>query len=205
LTLYAKWTENIVEAKPEWENPFADIREGDWYYDSVSFAHQKGLFGGTSDTAFSPSASMTRAMFATVLWRLAGEPENSGSAAQNSEFSDVAADAWYHDAVSWAAANGIVNGVGNGRFDPDAPVTREQIAVILMNYVRGNNLMLRATVDAASFADESAISGWAGDAVRSIQRAGIIGGKPGNLFDPHGIATRAEVATIFSRLADVLG
>ena len=137
-------------------------------------------------------------------WKMENEP-GSQSSDLDTQFSDVADGAWYGDAVSWAAGSGIVSGIGGGRFDPDAPVTREQIAVMLMNYVRYKNYALRSTADAATFADDTSISTWARDAVRSIQRVGVIGGKPGNLFDPQGVATRAEVATIFLRLAEALG
>jgi len=199
------------EAEPDvplWENPFADIGEDDWFFDAVRYANQSGLFGGLSETEFSPNGQMTRAMFATVLYRMENgklkienDPQPS---THNSQFSDVAAGVWYYDAVAWAADNRIVSGLGVDRFGPDVPVTREQIAVMLMNYVRHSNSILRSTVSEAAFADDAGISGWARDSVGRIQRAGIIGGKPGNLFDPQGVATRAEVATIFARLSEVL-
>ena len=191
---------------PSRPNPFSDVNEGDWFYSAVRFVYLNDLFGGTSATTFSPGQPMTRAMFATVLWRLEKTPNpgNSQSAPQSPRFSDVAESAWFYGGVSWAAQSGVVSGVGGGRFDPGAPVTREQMAVMLMNYFRFKGISLDAGPDAAAFSDEAKISGWAKASVLAIQRARIIGGKPGNLFDPQGSATRAEVAAIFSRIDSVI-
>lgn len=113
-----------------WTNPYHDVAEGAWYYDAVRFVTEKELFSGVPGGGFAPNVIMSRAMLVTVLHRLAGEPE-AGSAS----FADVADGRWYADAVKWAAANGIVKGTGNGLFDPDGNVTREQIAVILMRFI----------------------------------------------------------------------
>jgi len=179
-------------------NPFADIKESDWFYGSVMYAYRGGLFGGVSATEFDPGAPMTRAMFATVLARLDGADSESGP--WKSEFADVAGGDWYYDAVMWAADNSIVSGVGDGRFGPNEPVTREQMAVMLVNYFRYIGADLKTTEAENVFADDGRISDWAKGAVKSVRQAGIIGGKPGNLFDPQGNATRAEVAAIFSRI-----
>ena len=112
--------------------PFTDVRESDWFYDDVVYAYENGLFSGTSDTTFSPNASMTRAMLVTVLYRLEGQPTVSG----RSGFSDVKLNSYYEDAVTWAADNGIVNGTGATTFSPNANVTREQMAAILYRYAQ---------------------------------------------------------------------
>jgi len=196
----------VLTPAPSRPNPFTDVSEGDWFYSAVRFAYLNDLFGGTSATTFSPGQPMTRAMFATVLWRLDGTPGSGDTqpAPQGPRFSDVAESAWFYGGVSWAARSGVVSGVGGGRFDPGAPVTREQMAVMLMNYFRFKGIGLNADTGAAAFADEAKISEWAKASVIAIQRAGLIGGKPGNLFDPQGSATRAEVAAIFSRIDSVI-
>jgi len=189
---------------PALPNPFADVKESDWFYGSVMHAYRSGLFGGTSATTFSPSLPMTRAMLARVLARLDKANLSLESGAWNSGFTDVAEDDWYHSAVMWAADRKIVSGVGGGRFGPNEPVTREQMAAMLVNYFLYKGIDLKPTAAENAFADEGKISDWAKDAVERVQRAGIIEGKSGNMFDPKGNATRAEVAAIFSRLPELL-
>lgn len=180
---------------------FSDVKTTDWFYESVIFVVENGLFNGTSDTTFSPNSSMTRAMFATVLARLDGA-DLSGYT--TSRFSDVASGQWYTAAIEWAADNSIVSGVGGGEFSPNASITREQMAVMLDRYIQYKNYSLPQTSSASVFADDEQISSWAKDAVYSIQKAGVITGKPGNLFDPQGTATRVEVATVFARFVTAL-
>ncbi|MCL2816367.1 MAG: S-layer homology domain-containing protein, partial [Oscillospiraceae bacterium] len=134
------------------------------------------------------------AMFAQVL---ANIERVDLSVYTTSRFTDVSVGAWFTPAVEWAAAMGIVNGYGGGRFGPEDNITREQMAVMLMNYVnyKGYELPTRVTTD---FNDETSIALWAYDAVKRVQAAGIVSGKPGNIYDPQGLATRAEVATIFT-------
>jgi hypothetical protein len=148
---------------------------------------------------FNPDGKMTRAMFAAVLANIEGVDL---SAYTISRFTDVPIDAWYFKAVEWAADMGIVSGVGDNRFNPDAEITREQMAVMLANYVCYKRYILPQG-QAAAFNDEADISSWALNSVRIIQAAGIIGGRPGNIFDPQGTATRAEVATIFTSYINV--
>jgi len=109
-------------------------------------------------------------------------------------------DAWFASAVEWAADKGIVNGVGDDKFAPNAAITREQMVVMLVNYVRFKAYALpNAPAPEAAFADERSISGWAADAVATLHGTGIINGKQGNIFDPQGMATRAEVSATFDR------
>lgn len=174
--------------------PFTDVAAGDWFYEAVRFLYEKGLSGGTSDTTFGPDATLTRAMLVTMLHRLEGKP-----AAPASGFTDVPNDTWYTDAVAWAAANDIVSGIGGGRFDPDAPITREQLAAILYRYARskGYDTSLNGTLD--GFNDADKVSNWAHDALRWATGVGIVSGKGGGLLDPVGEATRAEVAAMLMR------
>jgi len=190
---------------PPWTNPFTDVNEGDWFYDAVKYVNQSGLFSGVSETSFGPNGAMTRAMFATVLHRMDNGQFTVDDDSIPKAFSDVPEGAWYYDAVLWAADKGIVSGVGDGRFDPNAPVTREQMAAMLWSYIRYKEYVLKASINGADFADEAMISDWARDAVKNIKQIGIITGRPGNIFDQQGIATRAEVETIFQRLTEAPG
>ena len=184
--------EVIFEKINAWANPFSDVKESDWFYNSVKYAHGSGLFSGTSVTTFSPNATMTRAMMVTVLHCMAGAP-----VAAKAAFADVPDGAWYGDAVNWAVANHIVSGIGNDLFAPDAAVTREQMAVMLYNYAKAMHIQLPATRATGSFADADQISAWAKEAVDAMYAAQILNGKGDGMFDPRGTATRAEVATMF--------
>jgi len=187
---------------PEWVNPFSDVTRADWFYGYVASVNTKGLMAGTGETTFEPNIPVTRAMFTRILSNLE-KPDLSGYAA--ARFSDVPSGQWYTAAIEWAADMGIVAGVGDNMFDPGANITREQMAVMLNNYVKYKGISLPAGQGtSAAFADENEISPWAIDAVRAIQAAGIVSGRPGNLYDPKTSATRAEVATIFTRFLDII-
>ena len=173
--------------------PFLDVAEGSWYYDAVSYVYEHGLMTGTSGTAFAPDANLTRAMMATVLWAMEGSPVVNYAMT----YTDVSGGAWYAEAVRWATSEGVVSGVGDNRFDPDAPITREQMAVMLYAYAAHKGYDTdHNSAEARTFHDYDAISGWALTAMEWAVDAGLIGGKPGNILDPAGTATRAEVATI---------
>ncbi|MDR1205223.1 MAG: S-layer homology domain-containing protein, partial [Peptococcaceae bacterium] len=186
--------------EPVWRNPFVDVRESDWFYGDVVYAARKGLLNGTSAAAFSPGAPMTRAMLVTVLHRLSGSPSAAGSSGM---FSDVAADAWYAGAMAWAAENGLAAGIGGGLFAPDASVTRQDLTVLFLRYARYIHKELPPKYTYVKFADDSQIAGYARLAVENLYEAGVVGGKPGNLFDPYGSATRAETAAMLHRLVTI--
>lgn len=174
---------------------FTDVRPGAWYYDAVDYATDEGLFNGTGLSTFDPEGSMTRAMFVTVL---ANKTEGYvASQYTATSFADVPIRQWYGPPVSWAAQNKLVGGVGNGRFAPNASVTREQIAKILYDYAQrtGND----TSADESSmtgFADAKKVSSWAHQAMAWATTHGIIKGDGGRL-NPQGTATRAQVAQIF--------
>lgn len=179
---------------------FVDVPETEWYYTPVKEAVGKNLFRGVSTHHFGPETKMTRAMLVTVLWRYEGSPEVGGT-----PFTDVRATDWYATQVAWAAQNGVVNGVGNGKFDPEGEVTREQMAAILYRYAQKKALDTTARGDLGGFADQSKVSAWAKDALSWTVAAGIIGGsKDGGklLLNPLNGATRAEVAAILVRFID---
>ncbi|WP_336773545.1 S-layer homology domain-containing protein [Paenibacillus sp. MMO-58] len=181
-------------------NPYKDVNMDDWYYSYVNLAYTYGLFNGTTSTTFSPGTSMTRAMFVQVLANLENVNRSSYT---SSRFSDVTDGQWYTAAVEWAAESGIVNGINADLFDPNSTMTREQMLVILYNYMKYKGYKILES-QSKSFADESEISSWALKAVQALQDIGIVSGKPNNLFDPKATATRAEVATIFVRFVEYL-
>ena len=175
---------------------FTDVVEGKWYYDAVHTAVNNGWFNGTSATTFSPDGEMTRAMIVTVLYRMEGAP----AVGSDTAFTDLTAG-WYKDAIAWAAENGIVEGVGEGRFAPNTAVSRQQIATILYRYSEFKGQDISAVGELATFADGTAVSDYAVGAMRWAVGEGLIQGKTGNLLDPKGSATRAQVATILTRYA----
>jgi len=140
-------------------------------------------------------------MFVTVLYRLAGNPDTS-ELPQN--FTDVAADAYYANAVKWAAANGITNGTSADRFSPEDSITREQAVTFFYNFAKAMGVISDEQDDSPAFEDMDTVSPWALDALRYCADAGIILGKPGNLFDPKAKASRAEVAAMFERFVLLL-
>ena len=140
---------------------------------------------------------MTRAMLVTVLWRYAEKP----AATQGSTFSDVAQGQWYTDAVAWAAENGIVNGVGDGKFDPEGTVTREQMAAILYRYAQYKDCDVSDSASLQSFGDAGTVSSYAVPSMEWAVGAELINGMDGNL-KPKGTATRAQVATILMRFCE---
>ena len=179
---------------------FTDIT-GHWAADNILFAASRGLLSGTSDTTFSPDTGVTRGMFMTALGRLAGINPDSY---QTGKFTDVKADAYYAPYVNWAAQTGIVEGVTATTFAPDTNINREQMAVIMKNYAAKLGYDLPQTLKAVTFADNTQISSWAKNAVKSMQQAGILTGKNENKFDPKGTATRAEVATVLRRFVEIV-
>ena len=177
--------------------PFTDVRESDWFYEDVAFAYENGLFAGTSDTTFSPNASMTRAMLVTVLYRLEGQPAVNG----RSGFSDVQYNGYYEDAVTWAADNGIVNGISTSTFSPNANVTREQMAAILYRYAQYKKYNTAASSSLNSFSDHTSVSGYAVASLQWSVAEKLVNGSNGKLM-PTGNASRAQVAAILHRFAE---
>ena len=177
--------------------PFTDVREADWFYDDVVYAYENGLFSGTSDTTFSPNASMTRAMLVTVLYRLEGQPTVSG----RSGFSDVKLNSYYEDAVTWAADNGIVNGTGATTFSPNTNVTREQMAAILYRYAQYKQYGTTASAGLNGFSDAAKVSTYAKAPLSWAVAEKLVNGSEGRLL-PTGNATRAQVAAILHRFVE---
>ena len=174
--------------------PFLDVAEGAWYYDAVTYCYENGIMDGTSSVSFAPGMLLNRAMAAQVLYNLA-----DGTASTAAGFPDVAASAWYADAVNWAAANGYVTGYDNGSFGPEDSLTREQLAVILYRYAGSPE----PTGSLDGFTDAASTSDYAVDALRWAVGEGLLTGKDGGRLDPAGTASRAELAQILARFAQM--
>ena len=181
-----------------WTNPFTDVKAGDWFYDAVKYATQKELFNGTSATAFSPNADMTRAMLVTALYRLEGKPAVTAA----NPFADVEDGQWYTDAVLWASSSGIVTGYDSGLFGVDDPITREQLAVILYRYAGVKGYDVAGANDLAAYSDAGSVAPYALSALRWANAGGLVTGRTATALAPSSTATRAEVATILMRFAE---
>lgn len=144
---------------------------------------------------------MTRGMFVTALGRLDGISPDDYKA---SSFTDVQGSAYYAPYVEWAVQNGIVTGTGDKQFSPDLEITREQMAVVMMNYAGQMGYSIPTPLGAVTFADNASISEWAAKEVRAMQQTGVLMGKDGNRFDPQGKATRAEVSAALHRFVELV-
>ena len=183
--------------------PFNDI-SGHWAEEPIRYCVENGLFNGVTPQRFAPETSMTRAMFVTVLGRLyeklaGGLPESGGPAIS---FFDVIPGSYYEPYLDWATSNGIISGYGNGRFGPDDPVTREQMATIMASFLRAAGYSAAVSPgDLSGFADEDEVSAWAVDGVAACVGCGLLSGYPDGCFHPDYRATRAQVAAILQRLS----
>ena len=196
MTVYAGWR---VDGNPgTGANPFTDVSEKDWFYGDVMFVYENGLMLGTSKTLFSPYGTATRGMMATILWRMEGSPVPKGK----NSFTDVEAGKWYADAITWTAENGIFAGYGKDKFGPDDPITREQLAAIFYRYAdyKGYDLTVKGNLD--KFKDADKITDYAKTAMQWAVGSGLVKGKSGNLLDPQGTATRAEIAAMLHRFIE---
>ena len=199
VTVEAVFT--AVEPEPE-GLPFTDVTSGDWFYDAVAYVYDKGMMEGTTDTTFAPTMNLTRSMIAQVLYNLEERPEAPGAAG----FPDVAAGAWYADAVNWAAARGIVKGYDTGAFGPEDSVTREQLAAILYRYAQAKGYdTTQGGMAVREFSDSASISDWAQEAMAWAVNAQVLSGKGNGVLDPQGTATRAEVAQMLMNFGEHVG
>lgn len=176
--------------------PFADVPTDAWYAAAVAYVHEQGWMTGTASNLFSPSQSVSRSMVATILHRLAECPE-SGSPS----FSDVSPDTWYTQAVAWAAEEGIVLGYDDGRFGPEDPVTREQLAALLYRYAQYQDYDTSGRASLSGYTDAAQISSYARTAMAWAVDNGLLTGRTQTTLVPGGTATRAELAVILERFA----
>ena len=196
MTVYALW--RVDENPGTGANPFTDVSQKDWFYGDVMFVYENGLILGTCKTLFSPHGTATRGMMATILWRMEGSPAPKGK----NSFTDVEAGKWYADAITWTAENSIFAGYGKDKFGPDDPITREQLAAIFYRYAdyKGYDLTVKGNPDTCKDADK--ITDYAKTAMQWTVGSGLVKGKSGNLLDPQGTATRAEIAAMLHRFIE---
>ncbi len=185
-------------------NAFEDVAIDQWYVPYIQYVYDKGLMNGTSETTFEPNMTLTREMFAVILYSMAGKPEVMA----DNPFSDVLEDKWYTEAVLWAYNEGIVSGIGGNKYGVESEITREQLALMMYGYAKkcGKNSNIKEGV-MDGFADAGKVSDWASDAIQWAISQGVMNGKPGEGGvmnpEPDGKATRAECATMVMRLAQL--
>lgn len=186
----------------DWENPFADVSTNDWFYEAVRYVYENSIFNGTSQTTFMPHGTLTRGMFVTVLGRMAGVDEEAYRG--ETPFIDVAPSAYYAPYVAWAAKYGITSGTGGGKFSPDDPINREQMATLFVRYfeIFGVEYHIGVNIDTVP-ADLDQVSDYAREAVLKLWSVGLLAGDGVN-FDPKGYATRAQAATLCMRTDKVV-
>ena len=177
--------------------PFTDVPESRWSYPYIKQLYDAGVVSGTTATTFAPAASMTRAEFVTTLAALQGADV---SACKTGQFTDVPAAAWYAPYVGWAAENGIVSGVAEGKFAPDAGISRQDMAVILCRYAERFGIRLGTDVPPVTFTDAGDIAAYALPAVQTLQRAGVVSGMPDGSFRPRERMTREQACVVLSAL-----
>ena len=174
--------------------PFTDVKTTDWWYEAVKYVYENKLMAGTSDTTFEPTAKLNRAQAVQILYNLEGQPAVTGTA----DFTDVSGH-WALNAITWGAKNGVVAGVGNGKFDPNANVTREQFAQMMYNYAKFKGYDLTAQGDLDSFTDVSKVSDWATAALAWANGEGLINGNTDGTLAPNGTAIRGQAASIMAK------
>ena len=182
---------------PLWN--YVDAASRAWYHDGVHYCLANGLMDGTGANTFSPEGTTSRAMIATILWRLSGNPAAGGTPS----FADVSAGSWYAQAVAWAAGAGIVTGYGDGTFAPDRAITREELAVMLYRFAQSRGMVMTAPERLSGYPDSDSVSAYAADAMNWAVYWGIIDGKDGALAPGAG-ATRAEAATMLMRFGTTM-
>ena len=179
-----------------WDNPFTDVKSTAWYYNAVKYVYENNLMAGTGDTTFDPEVSLTRAMTAQILYNLEGQPKVD----EEATFSDMTeAPTWSVDAIAWAQDTGVVAGMGDNEFAPNAKVTREQFAQMMYNYAKYKKYDLTKTGDLSKFPDDSSVSDWAETAMSWANGNGLINGhEDSGLIDPAGNTIRGQAASIMA-------
>lgn len=176
--------------------PFTDVPTSAWFYDSVRNVYENYIMNGVSPTLFQPNGTMSRAMVATVLWRLEGEPEMDDT----SVFTDVPRGQWYTQAITWAYEQGIITGYGSSRFGPQDNVTRQQLAAMLFRYAKTMDLDGGERASLSAYRDQGQVADWAREAFAWAVAKGHINGTSPTTLSPTGTATRAQCAAILTRM-----
>lgn len=180
------------------DNYFIDVTESDWFYSDVTYVFEKGIMNGTAQNRFDPAETTTRAMVATILWRI----ENSPEAKTPSGYADVADSKWYSNAIAWMKEVGLTNGKGNNTFGTEDPITREELATFFYRYAAWKNGDMADSGKIAGYADFVKISDWAVKAMSWTNGKGLITGESKTDLNPQGRATRAQIAAILHRYLD---
>ena len=200
VTVSAVFTpKSQTEGEGEAPLPFTDVASDAWYAQAVAYVYRQDLMSGTAQDRFSPNLTTNRAMLVTILYRLAGSPAVDGGSA----FTDVAGGDWFASGVAWASANGIVTGYGDGRFGPNDPITREQMAAILYRYAGFAGQSTAGQADLSGYTDAGQVSPYAAEAMGWAVDRGLITGVSAGTLAPGGSATRAQVATILMRFCEM--
>jgi len=200
VTVEASFTKDGTVQKPD--TRFDDVAKSAWYYKAVEYVAENGIMSGVSAREFAPNAGFSRAMLAQTLYAMSGKP----TVKAEGTFADVAANAWYADAVNWAAARGIVKGYDTGAFGPEDSVTREQLAAILYRYAQAKGYdTTQGGMAVREFSDSASISDWAQEAMAWAVNAQVLSGKGNGVLDPQGTATRAEVAQMLMNFGEHVG
>jgi len=197
------WDQTMDQSQEQgWKQnnlPFSDIPETSLFYSDVEYVFSHGLMNGLSYDSFSPNTPLTRAMIANILYNHAGQPDASG---WKNQFVDVSDGKYYTDAITWAMENGIMIGYGGGFFGTNDPLTREQLATILVRYADTLWMTLPEWRESPVFSDAANISDYAQKALIICYRAGLIDYKSGSIIDPKGTVTRAETASIIYKFLE---
>jgi len=180
---------------------FFDDLQNHWAKETIEFLSSRHVINGKRPNVFDPASSVTRAEFMAML--INAFAENPLSDYPNAGMQDVSKDAWYANHVNWAVAQGIISGYGDGRFGPEDPITREQIAVLLENFSQKQQVELPKAVQPVNFTDQKMIHNWAAAAVAKTQQAGLVKGRPDGSFAPLAATTRAEAAALLKSYIDL--
>ena len=197
VTITVTFTEPEPEPSTDVSEIFLDVAPNAWYKDAVQYAYDNGLMTGVSATEFAPDQTTTRAMIVSILARLEGV-----TSASDAGFSDVD-DEWFATAVNWAASENIVAGFEDNTFRPNAAITREQLAAILMNYAAYKGEDVSARADLSAYSDADAVSSWAAETMSWAVAEGYISGMTADELQPQGNATRAQLAAILERYLSI--
>ncbi|MBQ9974234.1 MAG: S-layer homology domain-containing protein [Oscillospiraceae bacterium] len=177
---------------------YKDVDLNAWYHNAVCYVLDKGYMSGFNADEFGPEKTVTRAMVAQIFYNM----ESTPAVTSGKEFPDVAYGQWYYNAITWAAANGVVSGYGDGSYQPDKSVTREELAQMFFNYAKSKGLTGDEAADLSKFMDEHEISDWAEAALSWGVGAGLMSGKGGNMIDANGNGVRAEIAQMIMNFCE---
>ena len=182
-----------------WNNPFTDVPKGAWYNDAVRYVYENGLMVGLAPNNFGANVTTDRGQLVTMLWRMADEPQATNGA----DFSDVSNNAYYANAVAWAAENGITSGFEDGTFRPQTGLSREQMAALFMKYAEATGVDTSVRADISSYTDINPNS-WSYDALSWAKAVGLLSGVSDTTMAPQATATRAQIAAVLQRYCETV-